>query len=190
MKLIILASKSPRRKQLFSLLGLPFKIVDSKYQENFKLKMKPENLAKFFAQSKAKAVATHYRNAIIIGADTIIVHQNKIYGKPYTKQKATLMLKELSNTTHWAITGLAVLDSRTGKMISKVVKTKVTFRKIHLDEIISYVRTGEPLHMAGAYGLWGKAATFAKKVEGEYCNVVGLPLCELSVILRKFGIKL
>ncbi len=190
MKKIILASKSPRRKQLLSLLGLPFRVVVSNYREDFKLKMKPEKLAIFFAREKAKAVAKAHPNAIVIGADTIIVHQNKIYGKPHTVQKAIQMLKELSGTTHWAFTGLAVVDSAKKRTVSKLIKTKVTFRKIYPDEIISYVNTKEPLAMAGAYGVWGRAAMFVKKVEGEYSNVVGLPLCELSAILRKFGVKI
>ncbi len=172
------------------MMSLKFKVVDSGFEEDLNLKLSPEKLAMHLAKGKARAVALNYPNAIIIAADTIIVHKKKIYGKPYTKPRAIKMLKELSGTTHWAMTGLCVMDTMSGKMVAKTVKTKVVLRKLHHDEIIKYVKEHKPYDYAGAYGLFGKAAVFAKRVEGEYYNVIGLPPSELSVILRGFGIKI
>ena len=187
---IVLASSSKYRKELLSLLGLKFKVAKSNFVEDMTLPLKPVKLAEFLALGKAKEVAQKYPNAIVIGADTLAEYKGKVYGKPQTAKNAKKYLKLFSGKTHLAITGLAILDTNTGKTWSKALVTKVKFRKIHNDEIDSYVKTKEPLDKAGGYTIRKRGAMFVESLEGGYTTVVGLPLCELSVALRKFGVKI
>lgn len=187
---IILASSSRYKKDLFNLLGLKFKSVDSEFKENLKLKMPPKKLAVFLALGKARAVAKEYKDAIIIGADTLATYKGKVYGKPGTKKNAIKFLNIFSGKTHLTITGLAIMDTKTKKVWTTAATAKLKFRKIHQDEILSYVKTEEPLDKAGGYTIRKRGAMFVESLEGEYTTVVGLPLCELSVVLRKFGVKI
>ncbi|OGF25072.1 septum formation protein Maf [Candidatus Falkowbacteria bacterium RIFOXYB2_FULL_47_14] len=190
MKKIILASTSPRRKKLLDQIGLRFKAVASGYEENMDLKMKPADLARYLSSGKARAVAKKYRNAIIIAADTFIALKNEILGKPGTDKQARITLKKISGRTLEVITGLTVIDTAADKEVSRAVITKVSVKKLGKDEIDAYVRTGEPLDKAGAFGIQEKGAVFIKKIDGDYSNVVGLPLGELFSILKKMNRKI
>ena len=186
---IILASKSPRRKELLKKLGIKFKIDPSEYKEDMNLKLKPQGLAKRLSCEKAKAVAKKYKNAIIIAADTFIVFKGKLLGKPHTETEAKKMLKKLSGKSHSVITGFTIIDTRKKKIISKSVETKVYFKKLTQSEIDNYVKSKEPLDKAGAYAIQGLGAFLVEKIEGDYFNVIGLPLKTLAESLRNFNVK-
>jgi septum formation protein len=190
MKKIILASASPRRREILKKAGLKFRVDAGDYKEDLSLKLAPHDLARFLSSEKAKGVAVRHKDAVIIAADTFIQFKKNILGKPHTKAEAKRMLSMLSNKTHSVITGFTVIDTATGKKISSSVETKVTFKKLTAKEISSYVETGEPLDKAGAYAIQGLGALLVKKIDGDYLNVIGLPLSALSDILKKFGIDL
>ena len=190
MRKIILASTSPRRKELLEKTGLPFEIVASNYEEDMTLVLPPHELAKHLSKGKADAVAQDYKDAIIIAADTFIVFGDKILGKPHTPKKAKETLAMLSGGTHSIITGFTIIDTQTGKNISRTTETKVHFRKLIIEEIDAYVATGEPLDKAGAYGIQGLGSELVDKIEGSFSNVVGLPVEEVMVALKDFGIEI
>jgi septum formation protein len=185
---IVLASASPRRKELLLLAGLRFTIDASDYEEDLGLKLAPHDLARQLSLEKARAVSHKYHNAIIIAADTFIVLGKKLLGKPHTEREAVRMLAMLNGKAHAVITGYTVLDTETGKKISRSVETKVWFRKMAIEELRAYARTGEPLDKAGAYAIQGLGSLIVKKIEGDYFNVIGLPLASLAETLKKFGI--
>jgi septum formation protein len=186
---IILASASPRRKELLSLIGLKFKVDVSDYEEDLGLKLRPHELAKYLSFEKARSVAGNYKDALIIAADTFIVFRGKLLGKPHMEKEAMRMLTLLNGKSHSVITGYTVLDTRTGRKSSRAIETKVWFRKMTDDELRAYVKTGEPLDKAGAYAIQGVGALIVKKIEGDYFNVIGLPVVSLAVTLKKFGIN-
>lgn len=187
-KTIILASASPRRKELLRLTGLKFKVDASNYEENLNLKLKPHKLARFLSKQKAKTIAGKYKNAIIIAADTFIVLKNILLGKPHSDAEAKKMLKTLNGKSHSVITGFTIMDTGSNKTISSSVETKVYLKKLSSKEIDAYVRTKEPLDKAGAYAIQGLGSVIIKKIEGDYFNVIGLPLSALMEGLKKFGI--
>jgi septum formation protein len=187
---IILASGSPSRKELLSLIGLKFKVDVSDFEEDLGLKLKPRELAKHLSFEKARAVAHNYKDAVIIAADTFIVFRDKLLGKPHTDKEALRMLTLLNGKSHSVITGYTVLDTKTGKKSSCSVETKVWFRKMTSSELKSYVKTGEPLDKAGAYAIQEIGSLLVKKIEGDYFNVIGLPVASLAVTLKKFGITI
>lgn len=187
---IILASASPRRREILEKTGLKFRVFAGNYEEDMSIPLPPHKLARFLSEQKAKAVSERFRNAIIIAADTFIVFRGSILGKPHTEEEARKMLKTLNGKAHSVITGFTILDSETGKSLSVSASTKVYFRKLKASEICSYVASGEPLDKAGAYGIQGLGAVMIKKIEGDFFNVMGLPLSALTVALRKFGIHI
>lgn len=189
MREIILASASPRRKEILRLTGLNFTVCASGYEENLNLPLKPRALARFLSRRKAESVAHKYRNAIIIAADTFIVFKNRLLGKAHTGKEAEKMLKMLNGKAHSVITGFTIMDTGSSKILSRSVETKVYFRKLGREEIRAYVRSKEPLGKAGAYAIQGLAAVFIDKIEGDFFNVMGLPLCALTENLKKFGKK-
>lgn len=189
MQNIILASTSPRRKELLEKTGLPFTIVASNYEEDMTLALAPHDLAKHLSKGKADAVAPDHQDSIIIAADTFIVFGDKILGKPHTSEKAKEMLAMLSGKTHSIITGFTIIDTKTKKTTSCTTETKVHFRKLTADEIDAYVATGEPLDKAGAYGIQGLGSELVDKIEGSFSNVVGLPVEEVMVVLKDFGVE-
>ena len=189
MKSIILASASPRRKKLLERIGLRFKIVVSKFEEVIDPKLSPHQLAKKLSLEKAKIVATKYKNAIVIAADTFVICDNKIIGKPKDENDARQTLRLLSNRAHSIITGFTIIDSDTGKTVSRSEETKVFMRKITEEEIDSYVKTKEPLGKAGSYAIQEKGSMFIEKIEGDYFNVVGLPIYSLFKELKNFGVS-
>jgi septum formation protein len=190
MKKLILASASPRRKEILESVGLKFGICVSNYEEDLGMKKEPRTLARFLSRKKAEEVADKHKNAIIIAADTFIVFRDKLLGKPHTAKEAVRMLTMLNGKAHSVITGFTVLDTGTKKRVSKSVETKVYFRKLTQKEIKAYVNTKEPLDKAGAYAIQGLGALFVEKIEGDFLNVVGLPLAALSETLKGFGINI
>lgn len=190
MKKLILASASPRRKEILESVGLKFDICVSNYEEDLGMKKEPRALARFLSRKKAEEVADKHKNAIIIAADTFIVFRDKLLGKPHTAKEAVRMLTMLNGKAHSVITGFTVLDTGTQKRVSRSIETKVYFKKLTQKEIKAYVNTKEPLDKAGAYAIQGLGALFVEKIEGDFLNVVGLPLAALSETLKGFGISI
>jgi len=189
MKKIILASASPRRKELLERIGLKFEVEPSRYEEQTIPALGSHELVKRNSLEKAKTVATKRRNAIIIAADTIGVRRGKIIGKPHTSTEARKILTALSGRSHRVITGFTIIDTGTGKTVSRSVETKVYFRKLTPAEIDAYIRTSEPLDKAGAYAIQGLGSVIVEKIEGDYYNVIGLPLSALVKALKEFGVS-
>lgn len=190
MKKIILASNSPRRKEILKKIGLKFKVVKSNFEEYVDPKLKPHTLVKKLSLEKAKAIYKNYKNAIVIGADTIVVCKGKILGKPKNEKEAFDMLKLLSGRTHWVLTGLTIIDTAPKKIITKAFKTRVKMRKIKEEEIDSYIRTKEPFDKAGSYAIQGVASKFIEKIVGDRESAIGLPLKPLTKELKKLGVKM
>lgn len=190
MKTIILASGSPRRKELLEKLGIKFEVEPSGFEETVVPSLMPDELVKQLSAGKAKNIASKHQNALVIGADTIVSFKNTVLGKPQTKEKAKEMLRALSGNVHSVFTGFTIIDTDSGKIISKAVETKVHFRKLTDQEIDNYVNTDEPLDKAGAYAIQGIGALLVEKIDGDCNNVVGLPLAELAISLRDFGINI
>jgi len=185
---MILASASPRRKELLTLTGLKFRVDVSDYEEELHHRMPPHDLAKFLSLEKAKAVSAKYSDAVVIAADTFIVFRGSLLGKPHTEEEAKRMLEMLNGKSHSVITGFTVFDTANRKRISRSVETRVFFKKLTPAEIDAYVRTGEPLDKAGAYAVQGLGSVIVRKIEGDYFNVIGLPLSALMDSLKKFGV--
>lgn len=186
---IILASTSPRRRELLKLTGLKFKVAASDYEEDLALNLPPHALAIFLSNEKAKSVAKKYKNALVIAADTFIVFRDKIFGKPHTEKESMKMLKTLNGKAHSVITGFTIIDTDSKRVLSKAIKTKVYFRKLTIKEIETYVKSGETIDKAGAYAIQGLGSVIVRKIEGDYFNVVGLPVCALIQSLKKFGVN-
>jgi septum formation protein len=189
MKEIVLASASPRRKELLQKIGLKFEVDASNCAEEIDLALKPDEIMCRISIEKARAIASRHKDAVIIAADTIGVIGKKMLGKPHTAGEARKMLAQISGKSHDVITGFTVLDTATDKIISATVNTKVYIKKLTQQEIDAYVQTGEPLDKAGAYGIQGLGAVIVEKIEGDYYNVVGLPLSALAEVLQEFGIS-
>jgi len=184
-----LASASPRRKELLEQIGLQFEVAPSNHDEEITSASEPHETARKLSLGKARSAARKHRNALIIAADTFVVFGDRILGKPHTNAEAREMLCALNGKPHLVITGFTVLDTETGKVVSRSVETRVNMRKLTLEEIESYVRTKEPLDKAGGYAIQGLGAVLVERIEGDYFNVVGLPLSALAESLREFGIK-
>jgi len=187
-KKIVLASASPRRREILEITGLKFDVCPSEYSEDLTLSLKPHKLAKFLSLKKAEEVAQKYPDSIIIAADTFIYFKNRLLGKPDTPEDAEKMLELLNGKVHSVITGFTVLDTGDGRIVSQSVATKVSFRKLSAEEIRAYIKSGEPLDKAGAYAVQGLGAVFIERIEGDFFNVVGLPLSALTECLKKFGV--
>lgn len=188
MRKIILASASPRRKEILKITGLNFAVCASDYEEDINLSLQPRTLARFLSRKKAEAVAHKYKNAIVIAADTLIVFRNRLIGKPHTEKAAEKMLRMLNGKAHSVITGFAIMDTGSSKIVSRSVETKVYLKKLGWKEISAYVRSKEPLDKAGAYAIQGLGAVFIEKIDGDFFNVMGLPLSSLTESLKKFGV--
>lgn len=173
---IILASASPRRKQLLEAIIKDFDIVASCIDESEIKAETPILFAVKAAVAKARDVALKYKNSIVIGADTIVILDGKILGKPKSKEEAISMLESLSNTTHDVVTGLAVINSDGLNEQSGYEVTKVTMKELSREEILEYVKSGSPMDKAGSYGVQEIKDKFVKKIEGDYNNIVGLPV--------------
>ena len=188
MKTIILASGSPRRKELLEKIGFNFEVEPSNYNEEINSKLRPHELAKSLSFEKARAVANKHKNALVIAADTFIVFKGKILGKPYTETEARKMLETISGKPHSVVTGFSIIDTEDKKTVSRSVETKVYIRRLTLSEIDAYVKSREPLDKAGAYAIQGLGSVIVEKIEGDYFNVIGLPLSALTESLKEFGV--
>ncbi|MFC1943056.1 Maf family protein [Chloroflexota bacterium] len=190
MKEVILASASPRRKELLEKIGLRFKAEPSNYEEDIPSALEPHELAQKISLEKAKVVASKHQNVIVIAADTFIVLGDQILGKPHTEKEARKMLEAISGKSHSVITGFSIIDTSNNKTLSKSVETRIYVRRLTLAEIDAYVKSKEPLDKAGAYAIQGLGAVFVEKIEGDYFNVIGLPLSALTETLKEFGINI
>ncbi len=189
MRKIILASSSPRRKEIFAKLRLPFEIQHSDYEEDMTLPMSPIELAKFLSLGKAESVAAKNPDAIIIAADTFVVFENKFIGKPKSENEAKEMLKMLSGKENDIVTGVTIIDSQNKKQISFHDISKVFIQELSDEIIDSYIKTGDPMDKAGAYAIQEIGAVLIEKIEGDFFNIMGLPLRRLAQELENFGIK-
>jgi len=188
-KTIILASASPRRKEILGKTGLKFIVDESDYEENMDSGLEPCDLAARHALGKAEAAALKHSDSIIISADTIVVLKDRVFGKPRNKSEAKQMLKILSGKAHTVITGYTILDAGAGRKVTRTIETKVFFKRLTDNEINAYVKSGEPMDKAGAYGVQGLGAVIVRKIEGDFFNVMGLPLNSVVESLKSFGIK-
>ena len=185
---LILASQSPRRKELLSQLGYQFNCHPADIDESPLDSEIPAQYVCRIAQAKSLAIATLYKNkTFILGSDTAVIINNKILGKPQSKADATAMLAQLSGNTHQVLTAICVCFN--GSVKTKLITTDVEFKTLTALEIDNYWRTGEPKDKAGAYGIQGLGGQFVKQIRGSYSAVVGLPLYETAKLLGEFGLK-
>ncbi|WP_406661764.1 Maf family nucleotide pyrophosphatase [Methanolobus sp. ZRKC3] len=189
MKTIILASASPRRKELLSqIIGNDFLVCTSSYDEFHIGSLTPEELVRHHSLEKARDVAKKYPDSIVISADTVIVLDNEILGKPDSADQARIMLRKLSGRKMQAITGLTLLDVGKNEEITESEITYVWMKELSEDEIEAYIRTEEPFGKAGSFAIQGLGALLIEKIEGDFFNVVGLPLFRLGKMLERTGI--
>ncbi len=185
---IILASASPRRRELMTQMGLEFEVITSDCDENID-ETNPAELVRELALRKAMAVADclpENEDYVVVGADTVVALGDKILGKPASHEDAVQTLLALSNKSHSVFTGLAVVTP--AKTLSDFCETKISFVDISLAEAEAYVATGEPLDKAGSYGIQGRGGVFVSAISGDYYSTVGLPICKLNLILRSLGV--
>ena len=189
--LFVLASASPRRKQLLQSIGLSAQIIPANIDEDKLKGLPPEKMVSQLAMLKATDVARSFKGeTYVIGADTCVCIDGEILGKPHNIADAKRMLGMLSGKTHTVYTGYCVVDCKSGNAVSKCEKTEVKFCTLSEKEIDAYIKTREPMDKAGAYGIQGKGSIFIEKIEGDYFNVVGLPLCALTQMMRdEFGLE-
>jgi len=185
---LILASKSPRRRYLLNQVGLTFKVIPSSFDENTVSLSTPETYVKTLAEAKAADVSKEYPESWVIGADTVVVIDNTILGKPDSKAQARTMLKSLSGKTHQVYTGYCIRCLAEDRVFSDTAKTDVLFKTLADNEIEWYINTSEPFDKAGAYAVQGLGTFIVKSIKGSYTNVVGLPVCEVLEFLLKEGI--
>jgi septum formation protein len=180
---ILLASSSPRRFELIRELGWDFKVANPTVVEDEE-SMNPVERVEVNAQRKARSIEG-CQGYLIIGADTVVFHEGEILGKPGESGKAAMMLRKLSGKPHKVYTGVTILNSDTGEMLTRHEETTVWFKELDDETIETYVATGEPLDKAGAYGIQGEAGALVDRIEGSYSNVVGLPLELVREMLNK-----
>lgn len=200
---LVLASASPRRSALLQQIGADFIVCVSDVIEDNDQVLSPSELVIMQAKQKAEAVACQWfavstvrnNHDVIIGADTIVVLDGQVFGKPSNDEEAFSMLSALSGRSHQVITGVAVviqqgIDNNDFRILTAVAVTTVTFCSLSAAIISSYIKTGEPFDKAGAYAIQGKGSLFVEKIAGDYTNVVGLPLTTLATLLTKVGVNL
>ncbi|HPI92247.1 MAG TPA: Maf family protein [Deltaproteobacteria bacterium] len=183
---VLLSSGSPRRKELFSLLGIPFLTKVPNIPE---VQFKGETARKFcsrISREKALSMARHYPEALVIGADTVVVVDGRILGKPLDENQAREYLLLLQDNTHDVFTGYTIVCGSHTK--SRVIRTRVSFNPMSQEEISWYIASGEPMDKAGAYAVQGIASMFIAGIQGSYTNVIGLPVSELYEDLKRFGL--
>ncbi len=181
-KKLILASQSPRRRELISILGLPFAVVGPKCEEVMDTTLPINEQIEKLAYDKAMSVLDENMDNIVIGSDTVVVCDGVVLGKPKDEEDAKNMLRMLSGNTHAVITGVAILSDSHQEIFS--VATLVTFNEMTEEEIQSYVATKEPMDKAGAYGIQGKGALYIRNIEGDYYSVMGLPVSSIYDALK------
>lgn len=185
---IILASGSPRRRELLNTLGLSFTVCPAGGEENAPEGAGPEEIVKALSRAKAEEVSRRFAGDLIIAADTIVYLDGRVLGKPKDEADARAMLASLSGRAHEVYTGVTVMLGEDTLCESEC--TKVFFRELSAEEIESYVASGDPMDKAGAYGIQGRASLMVERLEGDYFNVMGLPLCRLGKMLKTIGVRL
>lgn len=178
----ILASASPRRQELLQLLQIPFECIPADVNEDFPPQLSPEQVVEELALRKAITIASQYPNRFVIGSDTIVVFEGEILGKPDERDMARRMLLKLSGQAHEVYTGVAIAYGQ--KQHVFVERTKVQFWDLTEEEIERYLDTNEPFDKAGSYGIQGYGSLLVKEIEGDYFNVVGLPVSKLAQELK------
>ena len=185
---IVLASTSPRRKDLLQSVGIQFEIIAPSSDESLLSKENPEDYALRLSKEKALSVSQNLDgNTLVIGADTIVVVDNKILGKPKDEEDAKIMLSKISGRAHHVLTAFSITKGEHEILHTHIVGTEVIVKTLEPQEIEGYIKTGEPMDKAGAYGIQGVGAFMVKEVRGSYTNVVGLPLVEVLESLKKLG---
>jgi septum formation protein len=184
---VVLASASPRRRDLLTLIGIAHEVRPANIDETMRPREPPRRYAERLAREKATAIATRDPDVITIGADTVVVINRKVLGKPADPSDAARMLRMLSGREHTVITAVAV--SRGRKLRSAIEEVHVKFRRLRDDEIDEYIAMGEPMDKAGAYGIQGYGATIVERIEGDYFAVMGLPLVRLVGLMRDVGVR-
>jgi septum formation protein len=187
-KSFILASASPRRQDLLRSVGLKFKIIPAHVNEEYLAGESPREHVKRLSLSKAMAIAQKYPDAWVLGADTIVVIDGLILGKPKNKKKAREMLEALSDREHKVFTGFTLAHVATKVYKTKVISSAVQFKRISSEEMEWYVSCDEPYDKAGGYAAQGRGASFIKSIRGSYTNVIGLPLCEVMEELQNLKV--
>lgn len=182
---LILASASPRRQELLRFVGLKFKTIPAHLNEDYIEGESPREHVKRLSQDKAIAIAKKYPNAVVLGADTIVVIDKSILGKPENKYQARKMLRKLSGREHKVYTGFTIAQEASKICYTNVVLSAVKFKKISPQELEWYVASDEPYDKAGGYAVQGRGAYFIQSIRGSYTNVIGLPLCEVLETLKK-----
>lgn len=187
---MILASASPRRRELLERAGFRFEVIPSDFDEGAidPSSMPPHALAQYLAMKKAEDVAVRHPDGVVIAADTFIAHEGQIMGKPHTPEEARRMLGALGGRTHSVITGYAIVHLGSRRELVHSVQSRVTFKELTPDEINAYIATGEPLDKAGAYAIQGIGARLIASLDGDLDNVIGLPVADVIADLRTFGI--
>lgn len=181
---LILASGSPRRRELLDLMGLTYTVETPDVDESFS--GRPSETVMEISRRKAAAVAARHSGSIIIAADTLVFADGAL-GKPHTPERAKEMLRSLAGNWHHVYTGITVINTRSGRVLRNVDKTRVHLVPMTEQEIDAYVATGEPLDKAGAYGIQGMGGMFVDRIDGSYSNVVGLPMSMLRIMLAQVG---
>lgn len=181
---LILASGSPRRRELLDLMGLTYTVETPDVDESFS--GRPSETVMEISRRKAAAVAARHSDSIIIAADTLVFADGAL-GKPHTPERAKEMLRSLAGNWHHVYTGITVINTRSGRILRNVDKTRVHLVPMTEQEIDAYVVTGEPLDKAGAYGIQGMGGMFVDRIDGSYSNVVGLPMSMLRIMLAQVG---
>jgi septum formation protein len=185
---LILASQSPRRRDLLEQAGLEFSVIPSSFDENSVAMSSPESYVKQLAECKAADISEKYPDSWVIGADTIVLIDADVLGKPASKTEARTMLKRLSGKIHRVFTGYCICCKVKDRAFSETIETDVLFKNLSEQEIEWYSRTGEPYDKAGAYAIQGLGTLLVKSINGSYTNVVGLPVCEILDFLIKEGV--
>ena len=187
--MIILASASPRRKSLLEGAGYRLCVEPADIAETHRDGESPEAYVQRISREKAECVAARHagERAVVLAADTAVVHRNEVLGKPADAEQACAMLRSLRGDAHSVFTGVCVIECATGARHGFACETHVHFCDIGERRIAAYVATGEPMDKAGSYGIQGRAASFVSRIEGSYTNVVGLPLCETVELLERLG---
>ena len=186
--LLILASASPRRRELLARLGLPFDVLPSAVAESLPPGLPIPALATGLALAKAREVAGRAGYGVVLGADTLVVVGGRPFGKPASREEARRMLEALRGRAHEVVTGVAVVEAGTGREVTEAVVSRVVMRAYGPAEIEAYLDTPEPYDKAGAYAVQGEGGRLVERVEGCYTNVVGLPLTTTARLLRAFGL--
>ena len=184
---LILASASPRRRQLLGVLDLDFEVIPSRAEEKIQVGETPREHVTRLSRLKAKDVGKIHGDRWIIGADTIVFIDGIILGKPSGEQEARAMLRRLSGREHTVMTGFCIHHGEEGKTVGDVVESFVKIKDLSDDEITGYINTGEPFDKAGSYAIQGIGMFMVEKVRGSYTNVIGLPMCEVVNALRQVG---